>query len=64
MPDNYTIKTKSKGKKNFVVLSTSRPLHSTTIDAGKEKPQIIKFYDFTKGGTDVPPDQSLAVGLW
>ena len=53
MPDTYTIKTKSKGKKNFVVLSTSRPLHSKTIEAGKEKPQIIKFYDFTKGGTDI-----------
>ena len=35
------------------MLSTSRPLHGKTIDDGKEKPQIIKFYDFTKGGTDI-----------
>ena len=50
---SYTVKTKSKGKKNVVVLSTSRPLHDKTIDDGKENPQIIKFYDFTKGGTDI-----------
>ena len=41
---SYTVKTKSKGKKNVVVLSTSRPLH---------KPQIIKFFDFKKGGMDI-----------
>ena len=35
------------------MLSTYRPLHDKTIDDGKEKPQIIKFYDFTKGGTDI-----------
>ena len=50
---SYTVKTKSKGKKNVIVLSTYRPLHDKTIDDGKEKPQIIKFYDFTKGGTDI-----------
>ena len=49
---SYIVKTKSKGKKNVVVLSTTRPLHDKTIDDGKENPQIIKFYDFTKGGTD------------
>ena len=49
---SYTVKIKSKGKKNNVVLSTSRPLHDKAIDDGKEKPQIIKFYAFTKGGTD------------
>ena len=48
---SYNVKTKSKGKKNVVVLSTSRLLHRKTIDDDKEKPQIIKFYDFTKGGT-------------
>ena len=46
---SYTVKTKSKGKKNVVVLSTSRPFHGKTIDDGKEKTQIIKFYDVTKG---------------
>ena len=50
---SYTVKTKSKGKKNVVVLSTSRPLHGKTIDDSKEKSQIIKFYDFTTGGTDI-----------
>ena len=34
---SYTVKTKSKGKKNVVVLSTSGPLHGKTIDDGKEK---------------------------
>ena len=38
---------------HFVVLSTSKPLHGQTIDDGKGKPQIIKFYDFTKGKTDI-----------
>ena len=50
---SYTVKIKSKGKKDVVVLSTSRPFHEKTIDDGKKKSQIIKFYDFTKGGTDV-----------
>ena len=35
-----------------VVLSTSRPLHGRTIYDSKEKPHIIKFYDFKKDGTD------------
>ena len=50
---SYTAKTKSNGKKNVVVLSNSRPLHGEAIDDGKEKPQIIKCYDFTKGGTGI-----------
>ena len=50
---SYIVKAKSKGKKYVVVLSTSRPLHGKAIDDGKEKAQIIKFYDFTKGGTDI-----------
>ena len=49
----YTTKSKSKGKKNVLVLSTMRPLMGITRDDGKQKPAIIKFYDFTKGGTDV-----------
>ena len=50
---SYTVKTKSKGEKNVVVLCTSRSIHGKTIGDGKEKPQIIKFYDFTKGGTGI-----------
>ena len=49
----YTVQTKSKGKKNVVILSTTRPMHSCTKDDNKSKPQIFKFYDFTKGGTDI-----------
>ena len=44
---------KSKGKKNVIVLSTIGLLLGTTIDDDKCKPAIIKFYDFTKGGTDI-----------
>ena len=34
---SYTVKIKSKGKKDVVVLSTSRPFHEKTIDDGKKK---------------------------
>ena len=50
---SYTVQTKSKGKKNVVILSTTRPMHSCTKDDNKSKPQIFNFYDFTKGGTDI-----------
>ena len=49
----YTTKSKSKGKNNVLVLLTMRPLMGITRNNGKHKPAIIKFYDFTKGGTDV-----------
>ena len=49
----YKAKSKSKGKKNVLVLSTMRPLMGITCDDGKQKAAIIKFYDFKKGGTDV-----------
>ena len=35
------------------MLSTVEPLVGNTIDDGKCKPAIIKFDDFTKGGTDI-----------
>ena len=47
------MQTKSNGKKNVVILPTTRPMHSCTKDDNKSKPQIFKFYDFTKGGTDI-----------
>ena len=50
---SYTVKTKSKGKKNVEILSTTRPLHYCTKDDQKSKPQIFKFYGFTKRGTDI-----------
>ena len=49
----YSVRTKSNGKKSVMVLSTMRPLQGVTIDDGKKKPVIIKFYDSTKGGTDI-----------
>ena len=49
----YTTKYKSKGKKNVLALSTMRLLMGIIHDDGKQKPAIIKFYDFTKGGIDV-----------
>ena len=51
--NTYNVKTKSKGRKNVIVLTTLRPLKGMMIDDGKDKPAIYKFYDFTKGGTDI-----------
>ena len=50
---SYAVRTKSKGKKNILVLSTMRSLPGGTRDDGYHKPAIIKLYDFTKGGTDI-----------
>jgi hypothetical protein len=47
------VNTKSKGKKNVLVLSSVPPILAITKDDGKQKPAIIKFYDFSKGGTDI-----------
>ena len=49
---SYVVKTKSKGVKNVLVLSTFDPLLGLT-KCEKRKPAINKFYDFTKGGTDI-----------
>ena len=51
--NTYTVKTKSKGTKNVLLLSTTRPLLGITKDDAKHKPAIYKLYDFTKGGTDI-----------
>ena len=40
-------------KKNVVILPSSSPMYSATKDDQKFKPQIFKFYDFTKSGTDI-----------
>ena len=50
----------SKGKKNVLVLSTTKPLQGVTRDDGCRKPAVIKLYDFTKGGTD-NVDQRIAM---
>ena len=41
---SYTVTTKSKGKKNIVILSTMRPMDASAKDDCKFKPQIFKFY--------------------
>ena len=46
---SYNVKTKSKGKKNVLMLTTIRPLLGITKD-DKKKPALYKLYDFTKGG--------------
>ena len=50
---SYVVSTKSSGKRNVLVLSALKPILGLTKDDGKSKPTIIKFYDFTKGGTDI-----------
>ena len=50
---SYTVTTKSKGKNNAAMLSTMRPMDDCIKDDDKFKPQIFKFYDFTKGGMDI-----------
>ena len=50
---SYTVKSKSKGKKNVLMLTTLRPLNGKTKDDGKQKPALLKLYNFTKGDTDI-----------
>ena len=50
---SYCVKTKSKGKKNVLVLSSLPVLPKVTLDDNKCKPAIIKLYDFCKSGTDL-----------
>ena len=53
MPNLTHSKDQIKREKNVVIVSTRHPLHCCTKDDQKSKPQISKFYDFTKGGTDI-----------
>ena len=50
---SYVVNTKSKGKKNVVLLSSHAVIAGVTKDDDKEKPALIKVYDYTKGGTDI-----------
>ena len=56
---SYVVPSKSKGRKNVIVLSSQEPYLGVTKDE-KAKPQIIKFYDFTKGGTDIVDQRSVS----
>ena len=49
---SYVVTT-SKGKKNVMLLATVPQILGTTKDDGKEKLDLFKVYDFTKGGTDI-----------
>ena len=49
---SHVVKTKSKGRKNIILLATQPPLRGVTKDDNCEKTAIIKWYDFTKIGTD------------
>jgi len=50
---SYVVNTKSSGKRNVLILSTMMPIFGVSKDDQKHKPAIYKFYDFTKGGTDI-----------
>ena len=50
---SYVVNSKSSGKKNVLALSSMPVILGTTKDDGKQKPAILKFYDFSKGGTDI-----------
>ena len=49
----YSEKTKSIGRKNVLMLSTMRPIPGITKDDVKSKSALMKFYDFTKGQTNI-----------
>ena len=50
---SYVVNTKSSGKRNVLVLATTNPILRVTKDDWKSEPAIIKFYNYTKGGTDI-----------
>ena len=50
---SHVVKSKSKGKKNVMILSTKEIILAVTTDDGNTKPAIFKFYNFSKGGTDI-----------
>ena len=50
---SYVVKIKSTRNRNILVLSTTSFIFGVTKDNGKEKPAVIKLYDFTKDNTDI-----------
>ena len=53
MPNILYYSIEIQRQNNVVALATSIPLHCSTKDDKKSKPQIFRFYDFIKGGTDI-----------
>ena len=51
--------TKSKGLNSIIVLSSLPPLLGQSKDDDRFKPAIIKFYDFSKEGTDIVDQRSV-----
>ena len=56
--NSYVLKTRSKDKKNVLLLQTTNAAHCNTSDE-KAKPLVYKVYDYTKRGVDIP-DQRMA----
>ena len=46
---SYVTKTKQKGNKNILVLSTFPLILGTEKDTGRKTPAVIVLYNFTKG---------------
>ena len=50
---SYAVRTESSGMKNNLIMSSLSAIPGVIKDDGLGKPAIYKFYDFTKGGTDI-----------
>jgi hypothetical protein len=49
---SWVVNTKSAGKKNIMLLTTTNPILGKTMDDGKDRPAIIAFYNYAMLGTD------------
>jgi hypothetical protein len=49
---SWVVNTKSAGKKNVMLLTTTVPIVGKTMDDGKDRPAIISLYNFGMLGTD------------
>ena len=50
---SYAVRTNSSGLKNVLIMSSLAEFPGVTKYDGHNKPAVYKFYDFTKGGTDI-----------
>ena len=57
---SYVVSSSKKKKKNIIVLATGEPILGVTIDDEKQKPAIMKLYDFTNGETGII-DQKMVI---
>jgi hypothetical protein len=49
---SWVVNTRSAGKKNVMLLTTTNPILGKTKDDGKERPALIAFYNYAMLGTD------------